>query len=38
MTEGLATRVSYRTEYNDNPAPGTLDLDNTLGVSLVMSF
>ncbi|MDO9527379.1 MAG: DUF481 domain-containing protein [Gemmobacter sp.] len=38
MTEGLATRVSYRTEYNNNPAPGTKKSDNTLGVSLVLSF
>ena len=38
MTEGLATRVSYRTEFNDSPAPGTKKTDNTLGVSLVLSF
>ncbi len=38
MTEGLATRVSYRTEYNDSPAPGAKNMDNTLGVSLVLSF
>ena len=38
MSEGLATRVSYRTEYNDTPAPGTRKSDNTLGVSLVLSF
>ncbi len=38
MTEGLATRVSYRTEFNDSPAPGAKNTDNTLGVSLVMSF
>ncbi len=38
MTDGLATRVSYRTEYNDSPAPGTKKTDNTLGVSLVVSF
>lgn len=38
MTEGLATRVSYRTEYNDSPAPGSKKTDNTVGVSLVLSF
>lgn len=38
MSEGLATRVSYRTEYNNKPAPGVKKSDNTLGVSLVLSF
>jgi len=38
MSEGLATRLSYRSEYNNKPAPGTKKTDNTLGVSLVLSF
>lgn len=38
MTEGLATRFSYRTQYNNRPAVGQKRSDNTLGISLVMSF
>lgn len=35
MTDTLSTRFSYRTDYNDTAAE---KYDNTLGVSLVMSF
>ena len=38
MSNALSTRVSYRTEYNNRPAPGMKRSDNTLGVSLVYSF
>jgi hypothetical protein len=29
MTEGIATRVSYRTEFNDSPDPGAKNMENT---------
>lgn len=38
MSDRLATRVSYRTEYNSDPLPGLKNTDNTLGVSLVYGF
>ncbi|WP_300039585.1 YdiY family protein [uncultured Roseobacter sp.] len=38
MTNNLSTRVSYRTEYNTDPAGGRKSTDNTLGVSLVLGF
>lgn len=38
MSDVLATRVSYRTEYNSEPLPGLKSTDNTLGVSLVYGF
>lgn len=38
MTDTLSTRVSYRTEYNTDPAEGRKSTDNTLGVSLVLGF
>ncbi|MFC7704006.1 YdiY family protein [Plastorhodobacter daqingensis] len=38
MTEGLATRISLRTDYNTDPAPDRRNTDNTIGVSLVYSF
>lgn len=38
MTDTLSTRVSYRTEYNDEAVEGTDKTDNRLGVSLVMGF
>ena len=38
MSERLTTRISYRTEYNSDPAPGFDDFDNTLGASLIVSF
>ena len=38
MTDTLSTRVSYRTEYNDDPLPGFRNADNTLGISLVVGF
>lgn len=38
MSDNLSTRVSYRTEYNTDPAAGLKSTDNTLGVSLVLGF
>lgn len=38
MTDNLSTRVSYRTEYNTDPAAGLKSTDNTIGVSLVLGF
>lgn len=38
MTDTLSTRVSYRTDYNSDPAPGRANTDNTLGLSLVLGF
>lgn len=38
MTDSLSTRVSYRTDYNSNPAPGRVSTDNTVGLSLVLGF
>ncbi len=38
MTGSLSTRVSYRTEYNTDPAPGRVSTDNRFGVSLVLGF
>lgn len=38
LSNNLSTRVSYRTEYNTDPAPGLKSTDNTLGVSLVLGF
>jgi len=38
MSDALATRVGYRTEYNSDPQPGFKSTDNTLGVSLVYGF
>ena len=38
MSDNLSTRVSYRTEYNDDPLPGFENSDNTLGLSLVVGF
>ncbi|UWQ20469.1 YdiY family protein [Jannaschia sp. W003] len=38
VSDNLSTRVSYRTEYNDDPLPGFRNADNTLGVSLVVGF
>lgn len=38
MTDTLSTRVSYRTDYNSSPAGGLKSTDNTIGVSLVLSF
>ncbi len=38
MSNNLSTRVSYRTEYNTDPAAGLKSTDNTLGVSLVLGF
>ncbi|MHA6346403.1 DUF481 domain-containing protein [Roseivivax sp. CAU 1761] len=34
----LATRLSYRTEFNSDPLPGLEKTDNTLGLSLVYGF
>lgn len=38
LSNNLSTRVSYRTEYNTDPAAGVKSTDNTLGVSLVIGF
>ncbi|AMY70224.1 DUF481 domain-containing protein [Frigidibacter mobilis] len=38
MTDTLSTRISYRTDYNDEAVEGTKKTDNRLGVSLVMGF
>ncbi len=38
VTDTMSTRVSYRTDYNSNPAPGFKNTDNTIGVSLVVGF
>jgi putative salt-induced outer membrane protein len=38
MSNNLSTRVSYRTEYNTDPAAGLKSTDNTIGVSLVLGF
>ncbi|RLJ59212.1 putative salt-induced outer membrane protein [Litoreibacter meonggei] len=38
MTDALSTRVSYRTDYNSDPAVGRKSTDNTLGLSLVLGF
>ena len=38
LSNNLSTRVSYRTEYNTDPAAGVKSTDNTLGVSLVLGF
>ncbi|WP_082176505.1 DUF481 domain-containing protein [Pseudaestuariivita atlantica] len=38
LTDAMSTRVSYRTDYNSNPAPGFTNTDNTFGVSLVVGF
>ncbi len=38
LTDNLSTRVSYRTEYNTDPAAGQKSTDNTFGVSLVLGF
>ena len=38
VSDNLSTRVSYRTEYNTDPAGGRKSTDNTLGLSLVLSF
>lgn len=38
MSDNLSTRVSYRTDYNTDPAAGLKSTDNTIGVSLVLGF
>lgn len=38
LTEALATKVSYDTDYESNDATGTSSTDNTLGVSVVYGF
>ncbi|WP_417475111.1 DUF481 domain-containing protein [Leisingera sp.] len=38
ITDRLATRVSYRTEWDSDPLPGLKSTDNKLGVSLVYGF
>lgn len=38
MSETFSTRVSYRTDYNSDPAPGFDSTDNRIGLSLVVGF
>lgn len=38
LNESLALRTSLASEFHTDPLPGSQDLDNTLGVSLVYSF
>lgn len=38
VSDNLATRISYRTDYNSDPLPGFKSTDNTLGLSLVVGF
>lgn len=38
VNDTLSTRISYRTEFNDDPLPGFRNADNTLGLSLVVGF
>ena len=38
MTDALATRFSYRTDYNSNPLPGLDAWDNRLGIAVVYGF
>lgn len=38
ITDVMATRVSYRTEWDSDPLPGLKSADNSLGVSLVYGF
>jgi putative salt-induced outer membrane protein len=38
MSDALSTRISYRTDYNSDPAAGRKSTDNTVGLSLVVGF
>jgi putative salt-induced outer membrane protein len=38
VTDKMSTRISYRTDYNSDPLPGTTATDNTFGVSLIVGF
>ena len=38
VSDNLSTRISYRIDYNTDPAAGLKSTDNTLGVSLVLGF
>jgi putative salt-induced outer membrane protein len=38
VSNNLSTRVSYRTDYNSDPAIGRKSTDNTMGLSLVLGF
>ncbi len=38
MSDRLSTRVSYRLDYNTDPAAGLKSTDKTIGVSLVLGF
>ena len=38
VTDRVATRVGLRTEWDSDPLPGLDDTDNSLNVSLVLSF
>lgn len=38
ISDTMSTRISYRTEWEQNPLPGLENADNTFGVSLVIGF
>lgn len=38
VSNNMSTRVSYRTDYNNNPEVGKTATDNTFGVSLIVGF
>ena len=38
MSDALSTRISYRTDYNTDPAAGLKSTDNKIGLSLVVGF
>lgn len=38
VSDTLSTRLSYRTDYIDDPLPGFENTDSTLGLSLVVGF
>lgn len=38
ISDNFSTRLSYRTDYNTDPAAGQKSSDNTIGVSLVLGF
>jgi len=38
VSDAMSTRISYRTDYNTDPAPGLTATDNTFGVALVVGF
>ncbi len=38
MSNNLSTRISYRTDYNTDPAAGAASTDNSIGISIVLGF